>query len=801
MNFRVIPSLAPPRARQFSDVLNWSGLLAPGILGCKDGSFVCGWEVTGLDTESLEPEEMQVRLEQLAHGFSGFGDEECFWIQLDRRPFAGLQQNGDPSPYPALNILEAEARSLLSADGTLYENTIHLLYQWRPADPGIPLEQGLEGFAQACRTVEIRLGMVFGLRRLGLQTEEDLDRRVDRFDELAGLLASALTGSVQRFRIPRNLQYMFLDKWLGVDFERDPESGLPRIEGCPAVILTLEGVPKACPRGVLEVLETYGLEFRWTTRLSSMSPRTARKHLRKDEKVWAQNAADPVAQIVDGGGGRRDRYAEEMALGAEEMATDVNRGEAVGMYLSTLTLIGGRYTTPEELQAAAEEIEAVLVNAGFKVRYEREAALELYLASLPGHAHRVLRDTMMPVSDFVELIPLRTSWKGEVHNPSPLFPSNSPALTWARSMTGELFHFNLHVDDVGHTFMFGPTGGGKSVLLGLLSAHWLKYPDARVIYFDKGYSSRHLVNVFEGSFTSFGGETGRGVAPLMHLRELGLEWGVDWVGEMAKLSGVSLTPALRDEIRAGLSNALKTGFLTLSELQTYLQNPELQSAIRRFSRNGGSGLLDDDDVSLDWENLTVFEVDELFQQNEDMALLALDYIFAQVERRFDGKPTLLVLDEAHAFLGHSIFASRIRRWLKEARRSNVTVLMATQSLSDLTMSDLADVLLESCQTQIFLPNPKARTEKVRKQYLTLGMTKAQIDLIASLTPKRDYYLVKPSGQRVVEFLLGPLALSLLGKTSKEQSILAGQLHKESPDYWREEVQDILDRHYQGDSSS
>ncbi len=476
MNLSALRALQPSRARQFADVLNWAGLLAPGVLGCKDGSFVCGWEVAGLDTESLEPEELQVRLEHLARGFSVFEDEDCFWIQLDRRPFPGLKQKAEPSANLALDLLEVETRTLLSGDGTLYENTIHLLYQHRPVAPGVLLKSGLEEFEQARRTVEIRLGHVFGLRRLGLQTEEDLDHKTDRFDELAGLLAGALVGRGRKLRVPRDLQYVFLDKMLGVDFECDPASGLPLIEGCPATILTLEGFPKECPRGVLEVLETCGLEYRWTTRLSCQSRRTARKLLRKDEKVWKQNAADPVAQLVDGGGGRRDRHAEEMAFGAEEMATDVNRGQAVGMYLSTLTLIGGRNTSPEEIKAAAERIEAELSNTSFEVRYEREAALELFLASLPGHAHRILRDTIMPVSDFVELIPLRTSWKGEVHNPSPLFPANSPALAYARSLTGELFHYNLHVDEAGHALVLGPSRAGKSLLLGLMSAHWLKYP-------------------------------------------------------------------------------------------------------------------------------------------------------------------------------------------------------------------------------------------------------------------------------------------------------------------------------------
>uniref|UniRef100_UPI001FE252BB DUF87 domain-containing protein n=1 Tax=Bartonella capreoli TaxID=155192 RepID=UPI001FE252BB len=37
------------------------------------------------------------------------------------------------------------------------------------------------------------------------------------------------------------------------------------------------------------------------------------------------------------------------------------------------------------------------------------------------------------------------------------------------------FRINLHVDDVGHTLVFGPTGAGKSTLLAFLLAQARRY--------------------------------------------------------------------------------------------------------------------------------------------------------------------------------------------------------------------------------------------------------------------------------------------------------------------------------------
>jgi hypothetical protein len=85
----------------------------------------------------------------------------------------------------------------------------------------------------------------------------------------------------------------------------------------------------------------------------------------------------------------------------------------------------------------------------------------------------------------------------------------------------------------------------------------------------------------------------------------------------------------------------------------------------------------------------------------------LTYLFHRLEARFDGRPTLLILDEAWTFLDDALFAARIREWLKTLRKKNVAVVFATQSLADIERSTIAPGLIESCPTRIFLPNDRA----------------------------------------------------------------------------------------------
>ena len=125
----------------------------------------------------------------------------------------------------------------------------------------------------------------------------------------------------------------------------------------------------------------------------------------------------------------------------------------------------------------------------------------------------------------------------------------------------------------------------------------------------------------------------------------------------------------------------------------------------------------------------------------------LTYLFHRLEERFDGRPTLLILDEAWLFLDNPLFAARIREWLKVLRKKNVAVVFATQSLADISASSIAPAIIESCPQRIFLPNDRAIEPQARAAYERFGLNERQIELIARATPKRDYYLQSARGNR------------------------------------------------------
>lgn len=91
-------------------------------------------------------------------------------------------------------------------------------------------------------------------------------------------------------------------------------------------------------------------------------------------------------------------------------------------------------------------------------------------------------------------------WNGEYINKH----LNAPALLFTETDSTNPFLLNLHVGDVGHTAVVGPTGSGKSVFLAMLYTQFMKYDKARVFIFDKGASSKVPTYAHGGTFYDLG---------------------------------------------------------------------------------------------------------------------------------------------------------------------------------------------------------------------------------------------------------------------------------------------------------
>ena len=421
----------------------------------------------------------------------------------------------------------------------------------------------------------------------------------------------------------------------------------------------------------------------------------------------------------------------------------------------------------------------IIDGRGFSTIEESANAVEAWLSSLPGHVYANVRQAPINTLNLAHLMPLSAIWAGPARNEH----LDGPPLLTVRTNGTTPFRLVTHIGDVGHTLVVGPTGAGKSVLLSLIALQFRRYPDAQITFFDKGGSARAAVLGMGGDFFDLGAakEGMKSTLDFQPLARIDLtgerSFAQDWVLGLLAHEGVAVTPEVKDAVWSALSNlaAAPPPERTLTGLATLLQVTALRQALQPYTLEGPYGrLLDADDDRLTLSDVQCFEMEELMHET-GAVLPVLTYLFHRLEARFDGRPSLLILDEAWLFLDNPAFAARIREWLKTLRKRNVSVIFATQGLSDIAGSAIAPAIIESCPSRIFLPNDRAIEPQAKAVYEAFGLNDRQIEIIARAVERRDYYFQSRRGNRLFDLSLGPVALAFTGGSTKPDHALMDEL--------------------------
>lgn len=783
-----------------ADLLVHASMVSDGVVVGKHGAFMAAWLYRGADHAGSDEASMAMVSVRINQALARLGSGWMIHVDAARRAapgYPGRQYSVFADPVSA--AIDEERRRYFAGRGTMFEGFFVLTATWFPpllaerkfielmfdddsVTPGNAARSAalLEQFERECESLQSRLSAAFTLQRLRATAVVTEEGATIHHDEFLRWLQFCVTGLNHPVVLPRNPSYLDAliggqEFWTGV---------IPRIGRHFVQVVAIEGFPLESVPGILSVLAELPGEYRWSNRFIFMDGHEALSHLDKYRKKWRQKVRGFFDQVFNTSTGAVDQDALAMVGDAEAAMAEVNSGlVAMGYYTSVVVLMD---TDRSRLDAAAQSVEKAINAQGFTARIETINTVEAFLGSVPGHGVENVRRPLINTLNLADLLPTSTIWTGAASAPCPMYPPSSPALMQCVSAGRTPFRLNLHVRDVGHTLLFGPTGSGKSTKLAVLCAQFRRYEGGRIFAFDKGMSLYPICKGMGGDHYEIGadGDT-LAFAPLQHLATRSdRAWAMEWIDTLLGLNGLQSTAAQRIEIAKAVLSLHENGSRTLSDLHHELQDNAMREALLPYTVDGSMGyLLDADHDSLALSDMMVFEIEELMGLGEKYALPVLLYLFRRIESALDGRPTLLVLDEAWLMLGHAVFAGKIREWLKTLRKKNAAVVLATQNLSDAANSGILDVLVESTASKIFLPNLTARDEDATALYLRMGLNRRQIGILASAQPKRDYYFVSEQGRRLYSLALGPLALSFVGATSKEDVALIKDLERDYGADW------------------
>ena len=761
---------------RLADFLPWAALVDEGIVLNKDGSFQRTAKFRGPDLDSAVPSELVAVASRLNNALRRLGSGWTVFVEAQRHSAGAYPP--DTFPDAASALVDAERRAQFEEAGTHHESSYFLTFLYLPPAESVAKAEQLL-YERGDRTMstdarEVLRGFVDRTNRV-LQLIEGFMPECGWLDDEDTLTYLHATISAKRHRVRVPEIPMYLDALLA---DQPLTAGVePMLGEAHLRVLTIVGFPSATTPGILDDLNRLAFPYRWSTRAIMLDKADATKLLTKIRRQWfakRKSIASILKEVMTNeASALLDTDAQNKTVDADAALSELG-SDQIGEAFVTATV-----TVWDKDPRAADEklrlVEKVVQGRDFTCMIETVNAVEAWLGSLPGQVYANVRQPPISTMNLAHMIPLSAVWAGEARD----HHLKAPPLFFGQTEGSTPFRFSLHVGDVGHTLIVGPTGAGKSVLLALMALQFRRYPRSQIFAFDFGGSIRAAALAMDGEWHDLGGaiagESLEPVAlqPLANVDDTSERaWAAEWIGSILVRERIETTPEVKEHIWSALNSLASAPVQerTLTGLSVLLQSNVLKRALQPYCLGGPyDRLLDADNEPRGEASVEVFETDGLI--GTAVAPAVLSYLFHRIEDRFDGRPTLLIIDEGWLALDDADFSGRLREWLKTLRKKNASVVFATQSLADIDGSAIAPAIIESCPTRIFLPNDRAIEPQISTIYRRFGLNDRQIEILSHATPKRDYYCQSRRGSRLFELGLGEVALAFTAASSKADQAL------------------------------
>jgi type IV secretion system protein VirB4 len=769
-------------ASRLADYLPWVALIGSGVVLNKDGSFQRTAKFRGPDLDSAVAAELVAVAGRLNNAFRRLGSGWAIFVEAQRSEAATYPASRFPDPASAL--VDAERKADFEEEGSHFVSGYFLTFLWLP-----PAEDAARSESW----------LYEGRETSGVNPWELVRGFIDRTDRVLALLDGMMpecrwlddagtltylhsTISTNRHRVRVPEVPMYLDALLA---DQPLTGGLePRLGNQHLRVLTITGFPGTTTPGLLDEMNRLAFPYRWSTRAILMDKTDATRLLTKIRRQWFAKRKS-IAAII-----KEVMTNEQSALvdtDAANKAADADMAlQELGADMAGMAYVTATVTVWDEDARRADEklrlVEKIIQSRDFSVMVETVNAVDAWLGSLPGHAYANVRQPPISTLNLAHMVPSSAVWAGPERDDH----FGAPPLLYGRTEGSTPFRLSLHVGDVGHTLVVGPTGAGKSVLLALMALQFRRYVGSQIFAFDFGGSIRAAALAMGGDWHDLGGEltdaseTSVSLQPLARIHQTAERaWAADWIVAILTRENIQITPEVKEYIWTALTSlaSAPVGERTITGLAVLLQSNDLKQALRAYCVGGPYGrLLDAEAEHLGSADVQAFEIEGLVGTGAAPAVLS--YLFHRVGDRLDGRPTLLNIDEGWLALDDEGFADQLREWLKTLRKKNASVIFATQSLSDIDGSNIAPAIIESCPTRLLLPNERAIEPQITAIYRRFGLNDRQIEILARATPKRDYYCQSRRGNRLFELGLSEVGLALCAASAKSDQTLIAEIFAE-----------------------
>lgn len=486
------------------------------------------------------------------------------------------------------------------------------------------------------------------------------------------------------------------------------------------------------------------------------------------------------------------------ASGADDFAEAIGLNAIIEGNTGSITDFGNSQTTIFLIDSKLQQLEQNIYNATEALKTlgivatRRDLRLEeCFWAQLPGNFLHLSRRKPIPTS--------RAGVLASLYN----FPAGNrsgnfwgPAVTAFHTAGGTPYFFNFHKGDNGHTTILGPTGSGKTVLLNFLVAESRKF-NCRLFFFDQLRAAKVFINAMGGNYSV--------IKPLEPNKKYGFNpfhlenteknraFLKKWIILVAEASGVDTSPQEREHLAKLVDYVCSLPLETrrISAMAGHFGNAGAVGLETKMAPWHGTGqyahLFDNvgGDITSFQDMMYGFGMSYVLQDQASLGPV-LSYLLYQIETSLDGRPTMIVVDEAWKLINTPLFAYDTATWLDRMREKNAIVIFASENLKNTGSSELTRQISSKIATNIFLPNQKAAEYSTAYREVW-GLKDEEFQTLAAMNVDKRQFMLRQGDVSVVATLdlSGMRELDVLSGSDKTVKMMEEAVASvgENPNDW------------------
>ncbi|MDD2840228.1 MAG: ATP-binding protein [Rickettsiales bacterium] len=512
-----------------------------------------------------------------------------------------------------------------------------------------------------------------------------------------------------------------------VDVEFNPNDGIITLEDRYCQMLNLNIDLKTSNEDLFKIILALNLEFDICQNIMPIDKMKVMKNIKDREgrnRVLVSGSATSI----------RD---EELAITKELIENDYIKMFSSSFYIKVFS------DNKETLLKNVSIIKNKFSNFGVTVITETINCKFAFLSSITGNEDKDKRRIPLTGENLSDFVPLFNTAKGFAKNSFGDFP-----VAKFKNLANLIYNFNFHRDEnkdsLGHTFIIGGTGAGKSTLVAFLLAECLRYENMKILAFDSKKGLKIPVNIFGGNYSDVANPHEVQLNPFsLEENLMNRQFLVEFLSILVGGTDINEQAVLEEVVRQNYDSLVKNNIKgSMAKLQTVFgikkqlkDRPSLAKRIEKWIEDKDlSGYFNNEQDNLSFEKpINCFDMDGILSNDTILAPISF-YIFHKFSELIEqnkSHPKIILIDEFQRFDNSPNFAPKIRVALKQYRKKNTVFIGCIQEPSVILASEniRKDEYLSNIATFIIFPDSKAE----KSDYEALGLNENEFNFIKNTT--------------------------------------------------------------------